>query len=193
MTTPVDPNQVCLTGENSFIRLAQAAGGEQTTRTSHWRILWSPGGAGHVLFLKSADLERDPVRVYSDNIAMTRYLQDEIESMLFPEFADPNLPVIPAEFSRSGGIESAYNEIVVASTETVVLSWHDFLTPFVLNNPAGEASGRTHGVYSCFFPARQAQITVGDRALSGVVTLEMRGPAQSSTACCAWSETWVKP
>ena len=193
MTTPVDPNQVCLTGENSFIRLAQEAGGEQTTRTSHWRILWSPGGAGHVLFLKSADLERDPVRVYSDNIAMTRYLQDEIESMLFPEFADPNLPVIPAEFSRSGGIESAYNEIVVASTETVVLSWHDFLTPFVLNNPAGEASGRTHGVYSCFFPARSAQITVGDRALSGVVTLEMRGPAQSSTACCAWSETWVKP
>ena len=193
MTTPVDPNQVCLTGENSFIRLAQAAGGEQTTRTSHWRVLWSPGGAGHVLFLKSADLERDPVRVYSDNIAMTRYLQDEIESMLFPEFADPNLPVIPAEFSRSGGIESAYNEIVVASTETVVLSWHDFLTPFVLNNPAGPESGRTHGVYSCFFPARSAQITVGDRALRGVVSLEARGSAQSSTACCAWSETWVKP
>ena len=193
MTSPVDPNQVVLTGENSFIRLSPEAGGEQTTRTSHWRILWSPGGAGHVLFLKSADLERDPVRVYSDNIAMTRYLQDEIESMLFPEFADPNLPVIPAEFSRSGGIESAYNEIVVASTETVVLSWHDFLTPFVLNNPAGEASGRTHGVYSCFFPARSAQITVGDRALSGVVSLEARGPAQSSTACIAWSETWVKP
>ena len=193
MTTPIDPNQVCLTGENSFIRLSQEAGGEQTTRTSHWRILWSPGGAGHVLFLKSADLERDPVRVYSDNIAMTRYLQDEIESMLFPEFADPNLPVIPAEFSRSGGIESAYNEIVAASTETVVLSWHDFFTPFVLNNPAGPESGRTHGVYSCFFPARSAQVTVGDRALSGVVSLEARGPAQSSTACIAWSETWVKP
>ena len=193
MTTPVDPNQVCLTGENSFIRLAQEAGGEQTTRTSHWRVLWSPGGAGHVLFLKSADLDRDPVRVYSDNLALTRYLQDEIESMLFPEFADPSLPVIPAEFSRSGGIESAYNETVAASTETVVLSWHDFLTPYVLNNPAGEVSGRTHGVYSCFFPARSAQIMVGDRALSGAVSLEMRGPAQSSTACIAWSETWVKP
>ena len=193
MTTPVDPNQVCLTGENSFIRLAQEAGGKQTTRTSHWRVLWSPGGAGHVLFLKSADLDRDPVRVYSDNLALTRYLQDEIESMLFPEFADPSLPVIPAEFSRSGGIESAYNETVAASTETVVLSWHDFLTPYVLNNPAGEVSGRTHGVYSCFFPARSAQITVGDRALSGAVSLEMRGPAQSSTACIAWSETWVKP
>ena len=193
MTSPVDPSQIVLTGENSFIRLSREEGGPQTTRTSHWRVLWSPGGAGHVLFLKSEDLDGDQVRVYSDNIAMTRYVQEEIESMLFPEFADANLPVIPAEFSRFGSIASAYNETVVAATETVVLSWHDFLTPYMLNNPAGQASGRTHGVYSCFFPARQAQITVGDRSLPGVVTLEMRGPAQSSTACCAWSETWVKP
>ena len=193
MTSPVDPSQIVLTGENSFIRLSPEAGGPQTTRTSHWRVLWSPAGAGHVLFLKSDDLDGDQVRVYSDNIAMTRYVQEEIESMLFPEFADTNLPVIPAEFSRSGSIASAYSEIVAASTETVVLSWHDFLTPYMLNNPAGEASGRTHGVYSCFFPARQAQITVGDQALPGLVSPEMRGPAQSSTACCAWSETWVKP
>ncbi len=193
MTSPVDPNQICLTGENSFIRLSPEPGGEQTTRTSHWRVLWSPGGAGHVLFLKSADLAENPVRVYSDNIALTRYLQDEIESMLFPEFADPGLPVIPAQFSRSGDISSAYNETVAASTETVVLSWHDFLTPFMLNNPAGNTPGRPHGVYSCFFPARSAQITLGDRSLGGVVTLEARGSAQSSTACCAWSETWVKP
>ena len=193
MTSPVDPVQIRLTGENSFIRLSREEGGPQTTRTSHWRVLWTPAGAGHVLFLKSDDLDGDQVRVYSDNIAMTRYVQEEIESMLFPEFGDTSLPVINAEFSRSGDISSAYNEIVTASSETVVLSWHDFLTPYMLNNPAGEASGRTHGVYSCFFPARQAQITVGDRALPGVVSPEMRGPAQSSTACCAWSETWVKP
>ena len=193
MTSPIEPAAIRLTGENSFIRLSPEPGGEQTTRTSHWRVLWTPAGAGHVLFLKSADLDGDQVRVYSDNIAMTRYVQEEIESMLFPEFGDTNRPVIPAEFSRSGSIASAYNEIVAASTETVVLSWHDFLTPYMLNNPAGDVSGRTHGVYSCFFPARQAQITVGDRALSGVVTLEARGSAQSSTACCAWSETWVKP
>lgn len=193
MTSPVDPSQIVLTGENSFIRLSPEAGGTQTTRTSHWRVLWSPAGAGHVLFLKSEDLQGDQVRVYADNIALARYLQEEIETMLFPEFADTGLPVIAAEFTRSGSIASAYSETVAASTETVVLSWYDFLTPYMLNNPAGEASGRTHGVYSCFFPARQAQITVGDRALPGVVSPEMRGPAQSSTACCAWSETWVKP
>ena len=193
MTSPVDPNQIVLTGENSFIRLSPQAGGEQTTRASHWRVLWSPAGAGHVLYLKSDDFDRDPVRVYSDNIALARYLQDEIESMLFPEFADAALPVITAKFSKAGGVPNFWNETVAAATETVTLSWHDFLTPFMLNNPAGGASGRSHGVYSCFFPARSAQITVGDRALSGVVSPETRGPAQSSSACIAWSETWVKP
>ena len=41
-TSPIDPNRVLLTGENSFIRLSLEEGGTQTTRVSHWRILWSP-------------------------------------------------------------------------------------------------------------------------------------------------------
>ena len=131
--------------------------------------------------------------MYADNIALARYLQDEIESVLFPEFADPALPVIPAVFSKSGDIANFWNETVAGPSESIALVWHDFLTPYMLNNPAGSVPGRAHGVYSCFFPARRAQITVGDRALPGVVALEMRGAAQSSSACIAWSETWVKP
>ena len=63
------------------------------TRVSHWRILYSPGGPGHVLFIQS-DVTDNAVRVYSDNIAMTRWLQGEIESLLYPPFADQNIPVI---------------------------------------------------------------------------------------------------
>ncbi|MFB3097585.1 MAG: hypothetical protein ACE1ZZ_02800, partial [Dehalococcoidia bacterium] len=100
-TSPVDPNRVLLTGENSFIRLAQEEGDPQLTRVSHWRVLLSPAGPGHVLFLKS-DVVGGEVLVYSDNIALTRWLQGEIESMLFPEFAELNLPVIDAEFTQSG-------------------------------------------------------------------------------------------
>ena len=33
-----DPNQVRLTGENSFIRLQLEENGAQMTRVSHWRI-----------------------------------------------------------------------------------------------------------------------------------------------------------
>ena len=52
MADATDPNQVRLTGENSFIRLVETSGGPDTTRTSHWRIWLSPGGAGHVLFMQ---------------------------------------------------------------------------------------------------------------------------------------------
>ena len=102
-TSPVDPNRVLLTGENSFIRLAHEEGDPQLTRVSHWRVLLSPAGPGHVLFLKS-DVVGNEVLVYSDNIALTRWLQGEIESMLFPEFADLDLPVIDAAFTKSGDV-----------------------------------------------------------------------------------------
>ena len=44
MTSTVDPNEVRVTGENSFVRLAQEEGGEFTTRASHWRVLYCPAG-----------------------------------------------------------------------------------------------------------------------------------------------------
>ena len=194
MTSPIDPNQVCLTGENSFIRLSAEPGGPQTTRASHWRVLWSPAGAGHTLFLKSDAINgRGPIRVYADNIALARYLQDEIETRLFPEFADTALPVLPAEFSKSGNPANFWTETVAGVDATIVLTWYDFLTPYMLNVPAGSVDGRPHGVYSCFIPARRAQLLVGGQVLPGVVTPETRGTAQSSSACIAWSETWIKP
>ena len=192
MTSPVDPNQVCLTVENSFIRLSLAPGAPETTRASHWRVLWSPAGAGHALFLKSESLRDDPIRIYADNIALARYLQQEIETLLFSEFADTALPVIPAQFSKSGDAANYWTE-TVAAAETIVLTWHDFMTPYMLNAPAGSVAGRPHGVYSCFIPARQAQLMVGAQVLPGAVFQAMRGLAQSSSACIAWSETWVKP
>jgi hypothetical protein len=190
-SNPTDPNQIRLTGENSFIRLAQEEGGPQTTRVSHWRVLYSPGGPGHVLFIKS-DLLDDEVRIYSDNIAMTRWLQGEIETMLFQEFADESVPVIEAEFTKTGDGQAFWTEKVESDEEVILMTWYDFVEPFMLVNPAG-AGGRSHGVYSCFIPAMRAQITINGDVAEGDVVKEMRGDKQSSTACLAWSETWVRP
>ena len=189
-TNPTDPNRVLLTGENSFIRLAHEEGGPQTTRISHWRILYSPGGPGHVLFLKS-DLVDDEVRIYSDNIAMTRWLQATIETHLFPEFADQNLPVILAEFDKTGDTNSFWTESVESDEDIIALTWYDFVDPFMLVAPVGTTPGRDIGVYSCFVPARRAQITFNGEVVQGSVSQEMRGDKVSSTACLAWSETWV--
>ena len=188
---PVDPNAVLMTGENSFIRLSADGGTTQTDRVSHWRVLWCPAGAGHVLFIQSA-LTDGRVRVYGDNIAVARWLQTTIETLLFPAFADTALPVVAAAFERRGGPWSTATETVVAANARIALSWYDCLEPFVLHAPPGFGD-RPIGVFSTFFPARGAQLEMDGRVATGSVWPEMRGDRQSSSACLAWSETWVKP
>ena len=188
---PVDPNAVLMTGENSFIRLSSDGGKTQTDRVSHWRVLWCPAGAGHVLFMQST-LTQDRVRLFSDNIAVARWLQATIETLLFPAFADTALPVTAAAFERRGGPWSTATEAVVAADARITLSWYECIEPFVLHAPPG-FNDRPIGVFSTFFPARAAQIELDGRVATGRVWPEMRGDRQSSSACLAWSETWVKP
>lgn len=192
MVSTTDPNEVRMTGENSFIRLHETPDGPMITRASHWRVLYSPYGAGHALFLKS-DLTDDEVRVYSDNIALARWLQEEIESMLFPEFADTSIPVTPADFSKMGDTFTFWTEFVESEDENILLTWHDFTEPFVINVPPGTIEGRPLGVYSCFVPALSAQLSVNGDVAAGRPMPESRGDRQSSTAVLAWSETWVRP
>jgi hypothetical protein len=191
VTPPVDPNDVLMTGENSFIRLSPDGGKTQSDRISHWRVLWCPAGAGHVLFVQS-QLTDNAARIYSDNIAVARWLQRTIETLLFPAFADATLPVMGAAFERHGGPWSTATETVVSGGTRVTLSWYDCIDPFVLTMPPG-FNNRPIGVFSTFFPARSAQVEVNGRIATGLPWLEMRGDRQASSACLAWSETWVKP
>jgi hypothetical protein len=188
---PVDPNAVLMTGENSFIRLSPDGGTTQSDRVSHWRVLWCPSGAGHALFIQSS-LTGGQVRIYSDNVAVARWLQRSIETLLFPAFADPSTPVVTARFERQGGPWSTATETVAAADVRITLAWYDCIEPFVLNAPPG-FNNRPLGVFSTFFPARAAQIEMDGRVAAGSVWPEMRGDRQSSSACLAWSETWVKP
>jgi hypothetical protein len=191
MTPPVDPNEVLMTGENSFIRLSPDEGKTQSDRVSHWRVLWCPAGAGHALFVQSG-LIKGKVRIYTDNEAVARWLQKTIESLLYPAFADPGLPVELGDFSRSGGIGAGASEHMLTPETEIVLSWSDFLPPFVLTMPPG-FNNRPIGVFSTFFPARTAQILVNGEVASGRPWLEKRGDRDASSACLAWSETWVRP
>ena len=179
MASPVDPNDVLMTGENSFVRFSPDGGRTQTDRASHWRVLWCPAGAGHALFMRGT-LTGGAVRIWSDCAPVARWLQKEIESLLYPAFA------------RSGGIDTRAAELVTAKDAEVLLSWEDFLAPFVLTMPPGSAN-RPIGVFSTFFPARAARIALNGRVAAGTPWLEKRGERDSTSACLAWSETWVKP
>ena len=192
MANLTDPNEVLLTGENSFMRLTTDREGPETTKASHWRILYSPAGQGHALFMHS-ELTDGEVRAYSDNIALARWLQEEIESLLNPTFADQGVPVIDADFTTTGDGRSFWTETVDSMEATLTLTWHDFAEPFVLRAAAGAMPGIPLGVYSFLLPARRAQITVDDAVAGGSPMSVERDGHESSSACVAWSETWVKP
>ncbi|MBI3635844.1 MAG: hypothetical protein HY216_06435 [Candidatus Rokubacteria bacterium] len=191
MAAPVDPNEPLMTGENSFIRLSEDGGKSMSDRISHWRVLWCPAGAGHVLFMQTK-LLNGQVRIYSDNPGVARWLQRTIEKLLFPAFADEKTPIIAAEFARGGDPRGTAWETIVAGQDRVRLTWWDTLPPFVLSMPPG-MNDRPIGVFSTFFPARAAQIEMNGFVATGQPWAEMRGDRQSSSACLAWSETWVKP
>jgi hypothetical protein len=180
-----------MTGENSFVRLSLDGGTTMSDRFSHWRVLWCPAGTGHVLFAQTSAFDKQ-VRVYSDNVAVARWLQKTIETLLFPAFADPGLPVLAAEFARSGDPRSAAVESILGDDDLIRLTWWDCVEPFVLNAPPG-FNDRPIGVFSTFFPARAAQVEINGAVVAGHPWAEMRGDRQSSSACLAWSETWVKP
>ena len=187
----VDPNDVVMTGENSFIRLSDDGGKTIADRVSHLRVLWSPAGQGHALFIESPLTGKGP-RIYADNAGVARFLQRTIEVLLYKEFADESLPVIDAEFQRSGNSLSTVEERIVSDEDEIILSYWDLMTPFILTMPPG-AMNRPLGVYSTFLPARSAQLSVNSEAATAKVFLQDRFGKQGSSCCLAWSETWTRP
>ena len=192
MVTPVDPNEIRLTGENSFIRLSQEQDGPLTTTVSHWRVLLSPGGPGHVIFLQS-EVTDNQVRIYSDNVAMTRWLQGEIEGTINASFGDESTPIAEAAFSRHGNLGSFSMEKAISRDDEVSLTWYDFGDPIQIRSQPCSNANRPHGVYSVLIPARKAQLVINGRVSTGRPFPTDRAGHVSSTCCLAWSETWVRP
>ncbi len=193
MANSVDLSEIRFTGENSFMRLSPAGGDPVTTQASHWRALLSPGGSGHVLFLQS-ELTDNQVAIYSDNIALARWLQAEIEQGLNPGFADQGLAVTEAVFSRHGDVRSFFVEKVVSRDMEIALTWYDLGEPFLIHfEPGSLSQGLPHGVYSVLIPANKAQVVANGRVARGRPFAREIGGHAGSSCSLAWSETWVRP
>src|SRR6266481_4053482 len=160
-----DPNKTILTGENPFIRLGLKDGDPNSTDASYWRIIFSPAGPGHVLYLKS-ELTEDRWRIYSDNIAMARWLQTTVQGMLNPETADTSIPVIDAEFGKSGDPRYFWTETIVAHDEEMTLTWYDIGEPLLIHTNPGE-NGRKYGVCTLLIPALGARLAVNGTEAAG--------------------------
>ncbi len=191
-TSPIDPNRVLLTGENPYIRLSETDNGPVTTDASFWRILFSPGGPGHVLFLQSELTNNEP-RIYTDNVAMTRWLQEEIQGSINPTFGNLELPGIEATFASSGDLRSSWTETVTTRDQEIALTWESLGEPFLSHSFPGSNPGRPHGVSTVLIPANAAQVKINGSVASGRPFPRQRDSRVHSTCALAFSESWLRP
>ncbi|MBN8889844.1 MAG: hypothetical protein BGP12_18165 [Rhodospirillales bacterium 70-18] len=186
-----DANRVILTGENPFIRLSATDGGDFTSNASFWRIVLSPAGAGHVLYLKS-ELTGGAWRIYSDNIAMARWLQATVQGMLNGELADQAIPVTDAQFSRTGDARDFWTERVDTSEEEIALTWYRIGDPLLLHTQPFEDPARRYGLCTVLIPALGARLTRNGVQAAGQAWPREREGRPFSTCALAFSESWTE-
>ena len=187
----VDANRLILTGENPFIRLSATDDGPATTNASFWRILLCPAGPGHVLYLKS-ELTEDRWRIYSDNIAMARWLQKTVQGMLNAELRDLSIPVVDAEFSRDGDVRDFWTERLQTNAEEIALTWHDIGEPLLIHTQPNAEPSRPYGVCTVLIPALGARLTRNGELASGQPWPRQREGKPFSTCALAFSESWTE-
>ena len=186
-----DPNKVRVSGENSFLRLGEFEDADPTAEMSHWRVVASPKGVGHILFAKSVLSDGKP-RIYSDNFALARWLQEGVQASMRDTYSG-DFPIIEAEFSKSGDMLTSWVERVVSRDEEIVLVWYDFMSPVQVANQPFDNPEQPHGVYSLLIPARNAQLTINGKTAPGRVLARDLFGREGTSSCLALSETWTIP
>jgi hypothetical protein len=188
-----DANRTILTGENPFIRLSAKDGDPNSTDASYWRILLSPAGPGHVLYMKS-ELTDGKWRIWSDNIAMARWLQKTVQGMLNAELKDLGIPVTDASFSKSGDARDFWTEKLSAQGEEVAMTWFDIGEPLLIHTQPNQAPNpRPYGVCTLLIPALGARLTVDGKQAKGQPWKREREGQPFSTCALAFSESWTEP
>jgi len=187
----VDANRVILTGENSVVRLSKSDSDTFTTNATFWRILSCPGGPGHVLYLKSERTEAR-WRIYSDNIAMARWLQSTVLGVINAELRDPTLPVTDAQFSKSGDLRDFWTERLVTRDEQIVLTWYELGEPFLVHTQPNAIPGRPYGMCTVLVPALGAQLTCNGIEAEGRPWPREREGRPSSTSVLGLCESWTQ-
>ena len=178
---PVDPNEVMMTGENSFIRLSPDGGKTLSDRASHWRVLWCPAGGGHVAVpaehahrRRREDLQRQhrggAVAPEVDRVPALPGLRRHVPARDVGELRAGRWALVDRH--RVGGHRRHGDHAVLVRLHRAVRA------------PCASRASMT-GRSACsarFFPARGAQLEIDGRVATGSVWAEMRGDRQGSSA-----------
>jgi hypothetical protein len=183
-----DSNELRVIGENPWMMVFDDPEKPASTHVSVWRALMSPAGPGNALFWRSELTNGEP-RIYADNPGLARWLQAEIIGGNMP-YKDPSLPIVAAEFSRSGALPWYLTERVVAPGEVMEFTWFDFLEAFSGRSDPDE--GETHGHSACYIPAREVRVTLNGVQAKGSPLPRERDGYQWTTCFLAVAESWVR-
>jgi hypothetical protein len=187
----VDKNRVIVTGENNFFRLSLEDESAVTSEASFWRVLFSPAGPGHALFLRS-ELTDDRWRIYADNIGMARWLQRTVQGMLSAPTRDESIQVVEATFNQRGDARYFRCEDVVSDGGKVVLTWADFGDPVLVHSMPNAQPDRPYGVCTVLVPALEIRLTVNAVQAKGKAWPRDRMGRPFSTGGLGLAESWTE-
>ena len=142
------------------------------------------GGAGH--------LTADKWRIYSDNIAMARWLQTTVQGMLNAELADHSLPVTDATFYKEGDPRYFWTEGVSAHDEEIALTWYSIGEPLLIHTQPNAEPNRPYGVCTVLIPALGGRLTRNGVQAKGKPWARQREGRPFSTSALAFSESWTE-
>jgi hypothetical protein len=111
--------------------------------------------------------------------------------MLNPETEDKTIPVIDAEFSKSGDPRYFWTETLITADEQIDLTWYDIGEPLLIHTQPGEG-GRRYGVCTLLIPALGARLTRNGVHARGTPWPLQREGRSFSTSALAFSESWTE-
>lgn len=188
---------VLWSGENPIILLKPAADAIESTAVGFFRVDFSPAGSGHAVFVVS-DLTgsgRPEDRIfacYTDRVAIAEWIRDTTIGTL-PEFKNHDLrpiPIKPGRFSCMGNTLVSWSELISTDDGEIRLTWSQIQKPFNLRVPVGAVPSIPYEINTILYPAKRADVVIGDRAASGQAFPDQIGNQAHSTAFLALSETW---
>lgn len=203
MRVPVNPGVVEWCGDNPGIYLKHDAEDEDWASLAiYFRVTYSRHGPGRVAVVlespeRAVGFPQAGNLCLNDNDALRRYLLEDFVSR-FPSFRNqPGLAamsVMTLEHSAcEGDPTQCYRQTASGADVTVTMTWRKLDQPFAVEvGPERSDTGR-HEMYSLFFEAQDAEITLNGRPLRGRVVDRTFLGRQMSSAFLAFSETWVKP
>ena len=187
----VDPHDVVMTGENSFIRLSNDGGKTIIDRVSHWRVLWSPAGQGHVLFVESPLIGDGPWCTPTTRASRAICSARSSRCCTSPSPTNRCRSSTPM-FSRTGhslahGRGARRHQR--RRDRAVVVGPDDAVHP---HHAAGRDEPPARRLQH-LHPRASAQLSVNGEAARGKVFPQERFGKPSSSCCLAWSESWTEP